>query len=214
MDAARIGLKPFLAALAAVGALEAAAALIPGGPLAATGAVRLLDIAVVCTLVFVYHGGLSPVGLSRATVPAGLRTGMLWSALFGAAACAAGMILLVSGMEPLPLIQVRLPDSARGRILMFAVGGVAGPVAEELVYRGLVYSFARRWGIWAALCISTLLFVLSHPWGGAPPVPQIVGGIVFCLAYERSKSLVAPMIIHMLGNTALFSISLAYAWLS
>jgi hypothetical protein len=65
-----------------------------------------------------------------------------------------------------------------------------------------------------ALLVSTLLFVFSHPLTGGLPFPQLVGSIVFCLAYERSGSLLAPLMIHMLGNTAIFSVSLAVQWLA
>ena len=40
------------------------------------------------------------------------------------------------------------------------------------------------------------------------PVTQIVGGVVFCLAYEKEKSLLVPIVIHMLGNAALFTLGL------
>jgi len=40
------------------------------------------------------------------------------------------------------------------------------------------------------------------------PLPQIVGGILFAAAYEKEKNLMVPITIHVLGNMAIFSISL------
>jgi hypothetical protein len=43
---------------------------------------------------------------------------------------------------------------------------------------------------------------------GFIPITQLVGGIVFALAYEKEKNLMAPITIHCLGNLAIFSIGL------
>jgi membrane protease YdiL (CAAX protease family) len=37
---------------------------------------------------------------------------------------------------------------------------------------------------------------------------QIIGGIVFALAYEASGNLLVPITIHVLGNLAIFTLSL------
>jgi len=55
--------------------------------------------------------------------------------------------------------------------------------------------------------ISTYLFVIAHQTGAGIPLPQLVGGIVFCISYEIEESLITPIIIHSLGNIALFTIS-------
>jgi hypothetical protein len=40
------------------------------------------------------------------------------------------------------------------------------------------------------------------------PLTQIVGGLVFAAAYEVTRNLIVPMIIHVTGNLAIFGISL------
>jgi hypothetical protein len=37
---------------------------------------------------------------------------------------------------------------------------------------------------------------------------QAVGGILFAVAYEVERSLLVPITIHVLGNLAIFSLSL------
>ena len=59
-----------------------------------------------------------------------------------------------------------------------------------------------------ALTLSTLVFVLAHPVFPAIPITHVVGGIVFAMAYEIEGSLLAPLTIHVLGNTAIFTLSL------
>ena len=208
MDPARLGVKPLFTALAAVVLLETAGAWIPGPALVVTGMVRLLDILLLSGLLLFMNKDLSAVGLSIKQLNPGLKTGMAWSAAFGAVVLASGAVLMMAGHSPLGLLKLRLPETQAEIVLFFMVGGLIGPVAEELVYRGLIYTALRRWGILAAVSGSTLLFVLSHSLSPGLPLPQIIGGIVFALAYERSKSLFAPIVIHCLGNTAMFAMGL------
>ena len=86
------------------------------------------------------------------------------------------------------------------------MGGIVAPVAEEIFFRGLIFGYLRRWGIPAAILISTALFAAFHL--PAVPVTQIVGGAVFAIAYHTGRSLMVPIVIHTLGNLAIFTLSL------
>ena len=120
------------------------------------------------------------------------------------------MFFYFARIDLLRFFQTRLPEKASEIALFFIVGGVIGPIAEELFFRGILYSFLRRWGVLAALLISTTVFVFAHPFFPKIPITQIVGGIVFALAYETEKNLMAPIVIHVLGNMAIFTLSLVY----
>ena len=97
--------------------------------------------------------------------------------------------------------------SAPGQLFIFLlVGGVIGPIWEEIFFRGIIYGFFRRWGIFLAVLVSSALFILPHYDGRHLPLTQIVGGIVFAIAYEKEKSLLVPITIHCLGNIAMFSL--------
>ncbi len=214
MDPARIGHKPFITALAAVALVEVGARWVRMDPLLLTLLVRLVDILIVSGVVLWFQRGLKAVGLARDTAYQGMQTGLLWSVVFGGLVMVAAGIFTVSGISFLPLFRASLPGAPERLLLFFLAGGVIGPLAEELVYRGLIYTVLRQWGVIFAVSGSTFLFVLSHSPGTALPLPQLVGGIVFALAYERSKSLVAPVIIHILGNNALFALALAHQFVN
>ena len=88
------------------------------------------------------------------------------------------------------------------------VGGLVAPIAEEIFFRGVIYGFLRRWGVLLALAGSTVIFVLAHAISSRIPLTQIVGGIVFAVAYEVEGKLMVPITIHVLGNMAIFTLSL------
>jgi membrane protease YdiL (CAAX protease family) len=173
-------------------------------------AIRTMQILAVLTLAVVRTGGLHVFGLDKKALLPGLTKGLVWSAGFGIAAGVLFLGLFMADHNPLILIRSPLPQGTAQRILFFFVGGIVAPVAEEIVFRGLIFGYLRRWGLPAAILISTALFAAIHLVFLNPtiPVTQIVGGLVFAVAYHMGKSLMVPIVIHMLGNLAIFTISL------
>lgn len=148
----------------------------------------------------------------------GIRTGLIWSFCFAVAALTGGiLILFTTQTNPLlvfksPLISSLNTGKAFERTLFMFTGCIVSPFAEELFFRGFVYSFFRKYGFAAALFISTFAFGLCHISGSnaidTTLFIPLTGGFIFALSYEYSKSLAAPVIIHILGNTAIFALSL------
>lgn len=172
------------------------------------GAARCIEVALIFLIMNRWGGGLVSLGLDRSTLGAGFIKGLMWSAGFGALALLAFIAMRLAGLNPLPQIKTSLPSQFWGVTLYFLVGGLLAPVAEEVFFRGLIYGFMRRWGMVIACIVSVTPFVLLHSTGGAIPVPQIVGGIIFALAYELEDNLIVPMVIHSSGNMAIFCLSL------
>lgn len=90
---------------------------------------------------------------------------------------------------------------------------VSAPIAEELLFRGLVFRLLlEHLAVWSALAASALLFALIHlPYwwlsGAASPAGLVLRlgsifayGVFFALLYRWSGSLIAPLICHMLNN--------------
>jgi membrane protease YdiL (CAAX protease family) len=180
----------------------------PSNPMLLLGMIRVLETALLLSAAVISGNGLSSLGLARSGVISGFARGLLWSFGFGLSALGVFLILYAFGVNGMALIHTRLPESPGAIGLLFLVGGLVGPAAEELFFRGILYGFFRRWGVFVALTVSTLVFVLAHP--GFPHIPftQVVGGIVFAAAYEIEGSLAAPLTIHILGNTAIFALSM------
>lgn len=212
MATTRVELKPFLISLVTVCCVEAVIGVLavktPAGSLSLLGVARTVE-AILVLLVFSQQvNGMAAIGLSSGTLMDGLLQGLIWSAGFGIVVFAGFAILFYVGIDPFSLVGVRLPTEKLSLICFILVGGFISPVAEEVFFRGVIFGFFRRWGFWTALIVSTAGFIVAHLYGNRMPVTQAVGGVVFGVAYEKTGSLAAPITIHMLGNLAIFTLSI------
>jgi len=72
-------------------------------------------------------------------------------------------------------------------------------VVEEFIFRGLLYSEYHRRRTWGAIVASGVLFGLMHM-NLNQFCYAFVMGMLFCLVYEATGSLLAPMLMHMVYN--------------
>ena len=212
MEANKIGIKILTVSVLAVVAIEFAATILISPnlhhPLLVLGVARLLEIILIVLIVSIWGKGPASIGLTQSTLITGLKRGLIWSAGFGTITALTFAALTLAGINPLELLQVRLPTKPGAIALYFVIGGIVGPVAEEVFFRGVLYGFLRRWGFTLALVLTTLFFLLSHGIVHRIPITQAVGGILFAVAYEVEKILIVPITIHCLGNLAIFTLSL------
>ena len=178
-------------------------------PILIVGGARALEILLLLGICWMTEpGGIQTLGIFPEKIQSGLFRGFLWSAGFGLMVILVAAILLLAGVNPVALISANLPTTQPGLFYFLVVGGILSPVAEEIFFRGLIYGYFRRWGMWTALLLSTAVFVMAHAVFHWIPLPQIIGGILFALAYEKEKDLMVPITIHVLGNLAIFSIAI------
>ena len=104
--------------------------------------------------------------------------------------------------------QAALVNAAQGTLAQFAltllVAGLAVPFGEELLFRGVFYTWLRRWGIVVAMSGSSLIFGLNHGINVDFPA-TVVLGLLLALAYERSGSIWPGVVGHILYNLLVFS---------
>ena len=88
-------------------------------------------------------------------------------------------------------------------ILLTIMGVVLAPLSEELFYRGMVYPvFRKYWGPgWGAVAAG-LIFGLAH-WDLWRALPLSIGGALLCYLYERTDSILVPMVAHGVWNSAM-----------
>jgi len=86
---------------------------------------------------------------------------------------------------------------------------VVAPLVEEPVFRGILQPALRaRLGRLGAVFASAAIFAAMHlvwSWHLFPPWTQFLGGLIFAWSYERTGSLLHPMIFHSLGNAAILA---------
>ena len=99
----------------------------------------------------------------------------------------------------------RLPEfmafNGPGEILLACVLIIVVAIAEETIFRGyLILRFSRLTGsLSASVIISSVLFTLGHGYEGLATMATIfISGTIVALIYVWRKSLLAPVVIHLL----------------
>jgi membrane protease YdiL (CAAX protease family) len=101
----------------------------------------------------------------------------------------------------------RTPSAATLRLLL-PLTVLAAPLFEEFIFRGLIFGGLRRlMGALPAAAGSAALFAIVHPPLAMAPV--FVLGLCAAWAYERSKSLLAPMLVHAAYNALVLGVQAA-----
>ncbi len=141
-----------------------------------------------------------------------------------AATGALAMVILTNGLETLlqTALHVKVSEQAVTLFLsmktpatkaLFAfLGIVLAAIAEEMVFRVLLFNAIRRYSrFWIAALASSILFGLVHASPGVPllqnlilALPLAIGGVILCAVYARTQNAYAPMITHGLFNAVSF----------
>lgn len=173
----------------------------------------LLAVIIPCTGAAWWHGQSLATAFDlragSAVVLGGLAAGLLaWAP--------AGVLVELSARlhppspEYLAFLRENLPHDTVATVVAFAAAAVVAPLAEELLFRGLLYRTAReRWGAPRAAVLVSLFFGVAHwePWS---LFGLVFLGYVLCVLYERTGSLLAPVLAHGVHNAV--SLALLIRW--
>jgi membrane protease YdiL (CAAX protease family) len=141
-------------------------------------------------------------------VPVILRgTGWLSSLRAAVAPCALACAVALAYLYALRYWHVDIPAGTLlpgGRLWFVALAVVAAPLCEEFIFRGLIYGGLRRsLPVWQAIAVSAAIFAVVHP--PISMLPVFVVGLCTAWTYERTKTLLAPMLVHAVYNAALMA---------
>lgn len=141
------------------------------------------------------------LGLRRPRL-ADLRYGLLFGSGLFLAAVAVGLVhsAIVGTREPQAVIRALL--ASRGPLdlaLFFVAASIVAPIAEELLFRGVLFSGLRqRTGFIAAALLSAAAFMAVHETSAWPQVFLL--GFALALAYERTRTLWSSIATHAVVN--------------
>lgn len=136
---------------------------------------------------------------------------MVWLCYRREKPCTAGHLRLGSvrgmGIAVLTAVAVALlsaclapPQTQQMTPGWLAATVIAGPIGEELLYRGIVFQRgARFFGCRQAAVLSAVLFGLAHAGAVQMAAAAVFGGIL-CLVRLRFASMAAPILIHSCVN--------------
>lgn len=91
--------------------------------------------------------------------------------------------------------------------LMILTVCIVGPIAEEVMFRGMIYGCIRRsFGMWPAVIISAVLFGVYHM-NLVQGIYATVLGVVLALVYEKTQTIYGSIIFHVVFNTSSYVVS-------
>lgn len=142
-------------------------------------------------------------------------------AIMPAVLAAAWAVLLVGRLfmgheytlpENTGLTEFKELGDIRIKVLVFVCLGLIGPVFEETLFRGLFQSIFRGvthgiFDAWAAVIMTSLLFVSVHPMAAHWPALFVLS-MAIGYSYEKSGSLIRAIIVHSLFNVSTMSVAL------
>lgn len=128
----------------------------------------------------------------------------LWVLVAAAPAIAVGLgyLHVIRAWDLFPVNDAAAAPAPGAYWWLVSVVVVAAPIFEEFIFRGLVYAGMRQHATPVVSGVaSAALFALVHP--PLSFIPVFVLGLCTAWAYERSRVLAAPVLVHALYNLAI-----------
>lgn len=99
-------------------------------------------------------------------------------------------------------LQTLLISTSKPVLLVSILGAVvAAPIVEELFFRAFLQPVLQQWfGPWRGLLLCALFFAIVHRHLYVI-IPLFALGVALGYVYNRTRSLVAPIVLHMMCNT-------------
>ena len=90
-------------------------------------------------------------------------------------------------------------------LMYFFYPVIAGPIFEEMIYRGLVMTAlekGKKWGldVLGSAILFGILHISSHGWVLTDFFVYMVGGLIFAVLFRATKSIYWPIGLHIVYN--------------
>lgn len=127
---------------------------------------------------------------------------LYWLLVVGAIVYGAAASALLSKFYPPSNQWLVLPQGLTAALLVFCVAVLAAPLAEELLFRGWIFTSLRsRFGSTASIVVSALLFALAHyERTHLYALAVLPVGLILGIVRERTGTMWATAVLHVLYN--------------
>lgn len=102
-----------------------------------------------------------------------------------------------------PIVKVLMEEKETSVLLVSTLfAAIFGPIAEEIFFRGFMYSAVKkRFGVFAAMIGTAAIFAVLHGHlVGFLPIMAL--GLLLAYLYEKTGSLVSSICVHVMHNVA------------
>lgn len=152
--------------------------------------------------------GLRQLNLKRCLLLSLATLAVVLPSVLGLNALSAWLLSL-AGFEPAQqeAVQVLLATKHLDQMILFGFTAIVlAPLVEEILFRGILYTFLKHrvqpaFGLW----ISSLIFATVHA-NAMTFVPLTVFAMVLVWLYERTDTLLTPIATHAIFNAANFAL--------
>ena len=92
--------------------------------------------------------------------------------------------------------------------------GILAPISEELFFRGLLHTWGMKYisQFWVRALITSTLFGLAHLDSIGVTLSAFIMGWVIAWMYERTESILMPIVIHAVTNSTAVSLLYFSLW--
>lgn len=134
-----------------------------------------------------------------------------------AALCFSASSNIIQAIAPIPEALIGgVSENMGNSFLAFILSiFIVAPVVEEFVFRGLILTkLLSGLSEPASVLISALLFAAIHAMAGGivTIVHAFLGGLIFALTYEKTRSLFPAILAHIFGNIGGYVPTIIYDW--
>lgn len=135
---------------------------------------------------------------------------IIYTIILGATlALSLNILISMSGIMRLSKGYEAIADRQFGLALLpgIILYGIISPVAEEVVFRGIIYNRIRRCaGLYPALILSAVMFGVYHN-NIVQGIYGLLMGLVIAWVYERYGGFLYPCFMHSAANIFIYAIS-------
>ena len=111
-------------------------------------------------------------------------------------------VLIPSAMDSYEDLAQNFDLSTASPVLMILAVCIVGPIAEELVFRGMIFGKLRRaFSFWPAAIISGIMFSVFHM-NIMQGVYASVLGVLLAYVYEKTQTIFGSIFFHIVFNAS------------